>query len=84
MIRSPASEATQLSVNPQLTTSFQRTTETTGRTNDKILSLNEDEVKSLEREFEKDPEPTFQKMFQFSPAVGADLGRVNVSILRCL
>jgi hypothetical protein len=52
-----------------------------GRTNDKIPRLNEDEVKILQREFGKDPHATFQKMFQFSPAVGADLGRVNVSIL---
>jgi hypothetical protein len=81
MIRSPLSESTQLSVNPQLTTSLQGTTKTIGRTNDKIPSLNEGEVKILEREFGKDPDPTFQKMFQFSSAMGADLGRVNVSIL---
>jgi hypothetical protein len=82
MIRSPPSESTQLSVNPQLTTSIQGATKIMGRTNDKISSLGEDEVKILEPEFGKDPDPTFQKMFQFSPAVGADLGRINVSILR--
>jgi hypothetical protein len=81
MIRSPPSESTQLSVNSQLTTSLQGTTKTIGRTKDKIPSLNENEVKILEREFRKDADLTFQKMFQFSPAVGADLGRVSVSIL---
>jgi hypothetical protein len=81
MIRSPPSESTHLSFNPQLTTSLQGTTKTIGCTNKKVPSLDEDEVKILEREFVKDPDPTFQKMLQFSEAVGADFARVNVSTL---
>jgi hypothetical protein len=79
VIRLPLPEPTQFSVNPQVTAGLERMVKTMAHISDKIPCLGEDEVKILEQEFEKDPDPILQTMLRFSQAMGVDFATVNVS-----